>query len=236
MPEEFRLADLLGGWNHSPAEDERNWLTKATEQLYYDLRVDEHRRRAYFLDALSKAEFSKHSKGYIIGAVLKKNPLFLNEEVYTKQLDDQAAQILKDYAVGRLMVASDICYLSGAILALLYHIGERNKAISFLESPFHTQVLADQFAGNSFYAPPARHTNRKIPVRYFAIPTSPEMKKLSGYPRDDLRDHYFGHLTDVVMVDAKMLAAERLGGADYDGDFRFSFECLCSPKLHIQFR
>ena len=33
-----------------------------------------------------------------------------------------------------------------------------------------------------------------------------------------IRDYYFGHLTDVVMVDAKMLAAERLGGADYDGD------------------
>ncbi|MBQ5887505.1 MAG: hypothetical protein IIW82_07665, partial [Clostridia bacterium] len=30
--------------------------------------------------------------------------------------------------------------------------------------------------------------------------------------------HYFGHLSDVVMIDSNMLAAERLGGADYDGD------------------
>ena len=35
---------------------------------------------------------------------------------------------------------------------------------------------------------------------------------------DRLRNHYLGHLTDVVMVDAYMLASERLGGADYDGD------------------
>ena len=33
-----------------------------------------------------------------------------------------------------------------------------------------------------------------------------------------MRKHYLGHLHDVVMVDAGMLAAERLGGADYDGD------------------
>ena len=33
-----------------------------------------------------------------------------------------------------------------------------------------------------------------------------------------MRKYYLGHLTDVVMVDANMLATERLGGADYDGD------------------
>ena len=73
QPEEFRPADLPGGWDHSPAEDERNWLTKATEQLYYDLRVDDDLRRAYFLESLSKAGLSKHSKEYIMAAVLKKN-------------------------------------------------------------------------------------------------------------------------------------------------------------------
>ena len=36
--------------------------------------------------------------------------------------------------------------------------------------------------------------------------------------RKQMRHYYFGHLTDVVMVDSNMLAAERLGGADYDGD------------------
>ena len=33
-----------------------------------------------------------------------------------------------------------------------------------------------------------------------------------------MRHFYFRHLTDLVMVDSTMLAAERLGGADYDGD------------------
>ena len=33
-----------------------------------------------------------------------------------------------------------------------------------------------------------------------------------------MHKYYLGHLTDVVMVDAVSLAAERLGGADFDGD------------------
>ena len=42
---------------------------------------------------------------------------------------------------------------------------------------------------------------------------------MSVYKRKDMmRNYYLKHLTDVVMVDSNILAAERLGGADYDGD------------------
>lgn len=33
-----------------------------------------------------------------------------------------------------------------------------------------------------------------------------------------MRNYYLKQLTDVVMIDPRILAAERLGGADYDGD------------------
>ena len=36
--------------------------------------------------------------------------------------------------------------------------------------------------------------------------------------RDNMRNYYLKQLTDVVMIDPRILAAERLGGADYDGD------------------
>ena len=234
QPEEFRPADLPGGWDHSPAEDERNWLTKATEQLYYDLRVDDDRRRAYFLESLSKAGLSKHSKEYIMAAVLKKNPLFLNDPVYTKQLDDRAELILKDYAVGRLMVAGDIRYLSGDLLALLYHIGNANEAGAIMDIPFRTEVLVDQFAKNSFYAPGAAYEKEAhcTLLRNPHIARNEEIQ-LSVYPEDAIRDHFFGHLTDVVMVDAKMLAAERLGGADYDGDL---VRTIADPILNASVR
>jgi hypothetical protein len=38
--EEFRPRDLPHGWEHSPKEDARQWLTKATETEYYKLRAD----------------------------------------------------------------------------------------------------------------------------------------------------------------------------------------------------
>ena len=50
------------------------------------------------------------------------------------------------------------------------------------------------------------------------------------YPDGDtLRQHYLGHLTDVVMVSADSLAAERLGGADYDGDL---IKTIADPILN----
>lgn len=81
------------------------------------------------------------------------------------------------------------------------------------------QVLADQFAKNSFYAPGTVYEKEDTCtlLRNPHIARNEEIQ-LSVYPPDELRDYYFGHLTDVVMVDASMLAAERLGGADYDGD------------------
>ena len=62
---------------------------------------------------------------------------------------------MKDYAVGRLMVAGDIRYLSGDLLAPLYYIANENAVMGFDIPPFRTEVLRDQFAKNSFYAPGA---------------------------------------------------------------------------------
>lgn len=195
QPEEFRPSDLPGGWDHSPADDGRNWLTKATEQQYYNLRADPRTRQAFFLEALTKPGISKHSRDYIMAAVLKKNPLFLHEEVYQKQLDSQAEQILKGYAVGRLLVAGDIRYLSGDLLSLLFHIGWKNKAFSFLV-PFQREVMADPFAENSFYAPGAAYEHDALCtlLRNPHIARNEEIQ-LSVYPEDTLRDQYFGHLT-----------------------------------------
>ena len=219
LPEEFRPADLPGGWDHSPADDERNWLTKATEQQYYNLRRDENSRREFFLESLSKPGISKHSKEYIMAAVLKKNPLFLSEPVYTNQLNARAKQIIKDYAVGRLLVPGDIRFLSGDLLAFLHNLAIQNETFSFVERPFRTKVNMDRFRADSFYAPGIayEHGDSCTLLRNPHIARNEEIQ-LSVYPEDEIRDHYFGHLTDVVMVDAKMLAAERLGGADYDGD------------------
>lgn len=48
--DEFRPGDLPPGWEHSPSDDPRDWLTKATEQAYYDLCANKDTRIAYFTD------------------------------------------------------------------------------------------------------------------------------------------------------------------------------------------
>ena len=147
--DEFRPTDLPDGWEHSPEEDGRHWLTKQTELAYYNFRANEQFRQDYFLRALEGRHFWEREKDrdYYLAAVLKKNPLFINEPVYTQTLDDMAERIVKNYAVGRLIVDGD-------------NYDDKNN----------------------------------------------------------MRQFYFRQLTDVVMVNSNMLAAERLGGADYDGD------------------
>ncbi len=107
--DEFRPVDLPDGWDHSPEKDERHWLTKQTELAYYNFRANRQFRRDYFLRALEGRRFweREKSRDYYLASVLKKNPRFIDEPVYTQALDDMAEHIVKNYAVGRLIVAGD---------------------------------------------------------------------------------------------------------------------------------
>ena len=84
QPEEFRPADLLEGWDHSPEDDPRQWLTKATETAYYNFRANEAYQQEYFRRGLSQP---RGSRANIMARVLEKNPKFIREPIYTEQLD-----------------------------------------------------------------------------------------------------------------------------------------------------
>ena len=216
-PEEFRPADLSKGWNHSPEEDSRQWLTKATETAYYNFRANEGYRLAYFRQGLCQP---RGSRAHIMARVLDKNPKFIHEPVYTEQLDGQARKILKGYAVGRLLVPGDNRFLSGDLLELMRQMIAPRILQMPGERAFCEQVQGDFFVEDSFYAPGAayKHGDSCTLLRNPHIARNEELQ-LSAYPEgDELRQQYLGHLTDVVMVSAESLAAERLGGADYDGD------------------
>lgn len=80
--------------------------------------------------------------------------------------------------------------------------------------------MSNKFAENSFYAPKIayHHGDECTLLRNPHIARNEEIQ-LSIYPQvEQMRKYYLGHLTDIVIVDTHMLAAERLGGADYDGD------------------
>lgn len=211
QPEEFRPADLPEGWDHSPEDDPRQWLTKVTETAYYNFRANEAYQREYFRRGLSQP---KGSRAHIMARVLEKNPKFIREPIYVEQLDGQARKVLRGYAVGRLLVPGDNRFLSGDLLELLRRLIAPRVFQLPGERDFCNQVLGDFFAEDSFFAPGAayNHEDSCTLLRNPHIARNEELQ-LSVYPEgDELRQHYLGHLTDVVMVSADSLAAERLGG------------------------
>ena len=228
QPEEFRPADLPDGWSHSPEDDHRQWLTKATETAYFNFRANERYRLAYFRRGLRQP---KGSRANIMARVLEKNPKFIREPVYAEQLDRQARKILKGYAVGRLLVAGDNRFLSGDLLELMWRLAESPGAALPPQQAFYARAQTDYFADDSFFAPGAAyaHEDSCTLLRNPHIARNEELQ-LSVYPDgDELRQYYLGHLTDVVMVSADSLAAERLGGADYDGDL---IKTIADPILN----
>lgn len=223
--DEFRPADLPDGWDHSPETGERNWLTKQTELRYYNLCANPQFRQNYFLEKADWISWWERHQGkdQILAAVLKKNPHFINEPVYARRLEDEADKIVEQYAVGRLIVAGDNRYLSGDLLDFLAFLLPTVPPRKRRQRMFYSTVMTDHFPESSFYAPQAAyaHDDACTLLRNPHIARNEELQ-LSFYDakeeRKQMRHYYFGHLTDVVMVDSNMLAAERLGGADYDGD------------------
>ena len=220
--DEFRPADLPDGWDHSPETDKRNWLTKQTELAYYNFCADESFRQNYFLEKFKRVGWwERHqSKDQILAAVLKKNPCFINEPVYAKRLEDEADKIVEHYAVGRLIVAGDNRYLSGDLLDFLNRLPVAKTGTSKKANTFINFRWGLELNHQNFFAPSAAYQSGHVCtlLRNPHIARNEEMQLYPLEDRKNLHDQYLGHLTDVVMVGYTSLAAERLGGADYDGD------------------
>lgn len=209
--EEFRPQDLPDGWERNPAEDSRNWITKTMERRYYELCVDPASRARYFIEQDTP-----------FGRAVKKNTLLVNEPAAVKELSDAAEHVLRDYSVGHLTVPGDNRYLSGDLLELLVLLIDTKEVVlkKKNEVTFYNIALSQRFVKNGFYAPGAAYESGEVCtlLRNPHIARNEEIQ-LTGYGKaEQMRKHYLGHLHGVVMVDAEMLAAERLGGADYDGD------------------
>lgn len=219
--EEFRPRDLPDGWEHSPKEDARQWLTKATETEYYKLRADAAYRRQVFTRQAGWWGADRKSRAYLLGKLLEKNPAFIGESVYQKQLEAMAQRLLKDYALGRLQVAGDVRFLSGDLLQFLVTLLDVTpKKRTKSQWTFLSVAQSIEFQDHAFYAPRPGYKGKSACtlLRNPHIARNEEILLDPYRPVEQMRKHYLGHLTDVVMVSSTMYAAERLGGADFDGD------------------
>lgn len=230
--EEFRPADLPDGWTVSPESDSRNWITKQTETEYYHLCADEEYRRQHFLSVLSLRGIDKKSRPYLLGQILKKNPAFIGESVYADELDSLAEKVCRNYSMGILRIAGDNRFLSGDLLYFLTFLVDPDiRKMNARQRKHYASLLSLSFKSNSFYAPKAAYEKSETCtlLRNPHIARNEEIL-LHSYGKEEMtRKYYLGHLSDVVMVDSVMFAAERLGGADYDGDM---IKTISDPVLN----
>ncbi len=217
---EFRPLDLHFGWKRSPEEDSRYWITKETELAYYRLCCDRKARLDYFLEVLKLRGVNKSGREYILASILRKNPLMIGESVYQSALIDKMDSILKQYSLGRLIVKGDNRFLSDDLLEFMVwisgdHISHKKKRLIF-----SSEAKTIKFKENAFFAPGAKYSNsgKCTLLRNPHISRNEELQ-LNAYGKfENMRNFYIGGLTDVIIPDPASLAAERLGGADFDGD------------------
>lgn len=208
--EEFRPADLPLGWQSFPEYDSRQWVTKTTETEYYRFIADNESRRRYFTDNETENIRRKHR-----AELIAKNPLFIDEPVFAKELNDKTENIIRKYSVGQLLVSGDNRYLSDDLVRLAAHIVKQTVGENFAYRQLEQEFLSDNF----IYAPDPNYMENEV----YTLLRSPHIARneealvkpvTAGY----LRNKYFSHLSYVIMVDSRSLIPERLGGADFDGD------------------
>ena len=224
--EEFRPSELPLGWQNSPEYDSRQWVTKTTETEYYRLIADNEYRRRYFIDDETDDTRRKHR-----AELIAKNPLFIDEPVFAKELNDKAENILSKYSVGKLLVSGDNRYFSDDLVRLVAHIVKQTVGESFAYRQLKKEFLTDNFV----YAPNPNYEENEV----YTLLRSPHIARNeealvkpveAGY----LRNKYFSHLRYVIMVDSRSLIPERLGGADFDGDMVKTIADLLINKCVIR--
>lgn len=214
--DEFRPKDLPLGWDVSPASDPRHWLTKTTETAYYNLVANDEARMAYFLRDLDNDELEITDRRRQRAEVIKKNPLFIEESVFAKELSDNAESIRKKYSLGQLLVTGDNRYLSDDLIRLLAYIVKASVG----EGEAYQALIAEELRGSEIYAPSPAYPEQP----YYTLLRSPHIaRNEEAFVKPlakvgSVRKKYLSHLYYVLMVDSRSLIPERLGGADYDGD------------------
>ena len=218
--DEFRPTDLPGGWDRDPNEDPRNWLTKESESEYYRLVADPKSRMEYFTSVLDNPEINPLSTEAQKALLLQKNPLFINEPVYTDELKKRAESVYRDFAQGHLLIRGENRYLSGDLMRFLLYLAHLTADHRKASLKAVHRLSKECLLGTVAYAPGFANAS----AGQVTILRNPHIARneeviIDLLPKEGiLRRKYLSHLTYVVMVNAKSLIPERLGGADYDGD------------------
>lgn len=140
-----------------------------------------------------------------------KDPSFYRTtKIYEEDKEDYKNSLRNNCFSGHIKVGGQRKFLSGDLLDLLY------KACGIEMSKEQAMGLYEYFV--------IPHKQRKEELKSVALLRNPhyarnEIAVLNPHIKDnDERSLYFSHLKGTIFVNASSLTAERLSGADYDGD------------------
>ena len=211
--EQFRPADLPFDMTGQLSDESESWLTKTTEEIYYRLLNDEWFQFDYYVDHAPK---NPKSRRYRLAEMLHRNDLLLAEKEYRRELDRAADTILRNFARGNLLVRGRVAYLSADLTLFLAELLKPHTDGNRNAEEIYRELLDARCRYTTAYGLTGSHMT--------AILRNPHIAKneeVVVYPPNhehDIRRRYLSHLSGVVMVEPWSLIAERLGGADYDGD------------------
>ena len=183
-------------------------LLHNTENEFKILTTDENVAKSLFLQHSSECEQDEK--------IYAKNPDFY---ISTKRFKLRKAQIIADY-LRELLQMKINCngyrkLLCGDLLELLYHAAHHH--LDKKDRP-----ICPKLPLNKFYAPNTVIENEDSFDKCILLRnphySRNEIAVLKPYTEEGEHQKYFGTLTGVLMVNPLSLTAERLGGADYDGD------------------
>ncbi len=226
--EQFRPADKPFDWMNEciSDEDDRNsesWLTKTTEEIYYRLLNDEWFQFDYYVDHAPK---NPKSRGYRLAGMLFRNDLLLAEKEYRRELNRAADTILRNFARGNLLVRGRVAYLSADLTLFLAELLKPHTDDNRNAEEIYRQLMESRPGYTTAYGLPVGRMTALL--RNPHIAKNEEVVVNPPYREAFIRRRYLSHLSGVVMVEPWSLIAERLGGADYDGDM---VKVICEPVI-----
>ena len=229
--EDFRPLYLPWGWEASPENESRHWITKATEIAYYNYVANPKARLEHFTSVLDDADEDKNGHRAKLARLLKKNPKFINEPIFANELQELGDKVLEQYSVGRLIVSGDNRYLSGDLIRFVQKMVSTvaDADNSYLGAVARLERECDN--NTVFYAPQAAYPKAYM-YTLLRNPHIARNEEAIVRPMESLgyfRKKYLSHLSYVVMVDSRTLIPERLGGADFDGDM---IKTVADPLLN----
>ena len=211
--EQFRPVDKPFDMTGQLSDESESWLTKTTEEVYYRLLNDEWFQFDYYVEHAPK---NPKSRGYRLAEMLHRNDLLLAEKVYQKELDRAADTLLHDFARGNLLVRGRVAYLSADLTLFLAELLKPHTDDNRNAEEIYRQLMESRPGYTTAYGLPVGRMTALL--RNPHIAKNEEVVVTPPYRETYIRRRYLSHLRGVVMVEPWSLIAERLGGADYDGD------------------